>query len=105
MERSEYFSILAGETGVVFRILGIVSLLPLVIVPLTREWGMFLPMASVPVAFTLLGRLLSTRHPPAGEARLSIVLGAVAIIWLFCALIGALPFALGAGMSATDSLF
>jgi trk system potassium uptake protein TrkH len=105
MERSDYFSILAGEMGVIFRILGIVSLLPLVIVPLTREWGMLLPMASVPVAFTLLGRLLATRHPPSGEARLSIVLGAVAVIWLSCAAIGALPFALGAGMSYTDSLF
>jgi trk system potassium uptake protein TrkH len=105
MERSEYFSILAGEMGVIFRILGMVTCLPLVIAPLTGEWGMILPMASVPLAFTLLGRALSTRHPPAGEARLSIVLGAVAIIWFSCAAIGALPFTLGAGMNYTDSLF
>jgi trk system potassium uptake protein TrkH len=105
MERSEYFSILAGEMGVIFRILGLVTLVPLVIVPLTGEWGMLLPMATVPVAFTLLSRALALRHPPAGEARLSIVLGAVAIIWFACAAIGALPFALGAGMQYTDSLF
>ena len=105
MERSEYLSILAGEMGVIFRILGIVTCIPLVIVPLTGEWGMFLPMASVPVAFTLLGRALSLRHPPQGEARLSIVLGAVAIIWFSAAVIGALPFTLGAGMPYVDSLF
>jgi trk/ktr system potassium uptake protein len=105
MERSEYFSILAGEMGVIFRILGIVSCLPLAIVPLTGDWGMLLPMATVPVAFILLGRALAIRHPPVGEARLSVVLGAVALIWFSCAAIGALPFALGAGMSYTDSLF
>jgi trk system potassium uptake protein TrkH len=105
MERSEYFSILAGEMGVIFRILGIVTCLPLVIIPLSGEWPMLLPMASVPVAFTLLGRALALRHPPQGEARLSIVLGAVAIIWFSCAAIGALPFTLGAGMHYIDSLF
>jgi trk system potassium uptake protein TrkH len=105
MERSEYFSILAGEMGVVFRILGIVTCIPLVIVPLTGEWGMLLPMASVPVAFTLLGRVLAMSRPSAGEARLSIVLGAIAIVWFACAAIGALPFSLGAGMSYSDSLF
>jgi len=105
MERSEYFSILAGEMGVIFRILGIVSCLPLAIVPLTGDWGMLLPMATVPVAFTLLSRALAVRNPPSGEARLSIVLGAVALTWFACAAIGALPFTLGAGMSYTDSLF
>jgi trk system potassium uptake protein TrkH len=105
MERSEYFSLLAGEMGVIFRILGMVSLLPLVIPILTGEWVMIPSMATVPVIFSILGRALATRHPPAGEARLSIVLGAVALIWLMCALIGAIPFALGAGMSYTDSLF
>jgi trk system potassium uptake protein TrkH len=105
MERSEYFSILAGEMGVIFRILGIVTCLPLAIIPLSGEWPMLLPMASVPVAFTLLGRALALRHPPQGEARLSIVLGAVAIIWFSCAAIGALPFTLGAGMHYIDSLF
>ncbi len=105
MERSEYFSILAGEMGVIFRILGFVTCIPLVIVPLTGEWGMLLPMATVPVAFILLGRALAMRHPPQGEARLSIVLGAVAIVWFSCAVIGALPFTLGAGMHFVDSLF
>ncbi len=105
MERSEYFSILAGEMGVIFRILGIVTCLPLVIIPLSSEWRMLLPMASVPVAFTLLGRALALRHPPQGEARLSIVLGAVAIVWFSCAAIGALPFTLGTGMHYIDSLF
>ena len=105
MERSEYFSILAGEMGVIFRILGLVTCLPLVIIPLAGEWQMLLPMASVPVAFTILGRALALRHPPQGEARLSIVLGAVAITWFSCAAIGALPFTLGTGMQYTDSLF
>ena len=105
MERSEYFSILAGEMGVIFRILGIVTCIPLVIVPLTGEWGMLLPMATVPVGFTLLGRALSLRRPAQGEARLSIVLGAVALTWFACAAIGALPFTLGTGMHYVDSLF
>jgi trk system potassium uptake protein TrkH len=105
MERSEYFSILAGEMGVIFKILGPVTCIPLVIIPLTGEWGMLLPMASVPVAFTLLGRALALRHPAQGEARLSIVLGAVAITWFSCAVIGALPFTLGTGMQYVDSLF
>ncbi|HUK37563.1 MAG TPA: potassium transporter TrkG [Methanomicrobiales archaeon] len=105
MERTEYFSILAGEMGVIFRLLGLVTWIPLVIVPLTGEWGMLLPMATVPVAFLVLGRVLAMRHPASGEARLSIVLGAVAIVWFAAAAIGALPFALGAGMRYTDSLF
>jgi len=105
MERSEYFSILAGEMGVIFRILGILSCLPLAMVPFTGEWGMLLPMASVPVAFILLGRALAVRHPPSGEARLPVVLGAVALIWFASAAIGALPFVLGAGMAYTDGLF
>jgi trk system potassium uptake protein TrkH len=105
MERSEYFSILAGEMGVVFSILGVVTCIPLAVVPLSGEWGMLLPMASVPVAFTLLGRALSLRHPPQGEARLSIVLGAVAVIWFSAGAIGALPFSLGAGMPYVDGLF
>ena len=105
MERSEYFSILAGEMGTIFRILGIVTCLPLVIVPLTGEWRMLLPMAAVPVIFTVLGWVLLRRHPPAGEARLSIVLGAVAIVWFTCAAIGAIPFWLGAGMRYSDALF
>jgi trk system potassium uptake protein TrkH len=105
MERREYFSILAGEMGIVLRILGVVTCIPLVIIPLAGEWGMLLPMASVPVGFTLLGRALALSHPPSGEVRLSIVLGAVALIWFACAAIGALPFALGGGMSYIDGLF
>lgn len=105
MERSAYFSILAGEMGVAFRILGIITFLPLVVVLLTGEWRMFLPLASVPVVFLVLGRALAMSHPPSGEARLSIVLGAVAIIWFTCAAVGALPFILGGGMSVLDSLF
>ncbi|MDD1670305.1 MAG: diadenylate cyclase [Methanomicrobiales archaeon] len=105
MERSEYFSILAGEMGVIFRILGLVTWIPLAVIPLTGEWGMLLPMASVPVAFLLLSRLLALGHPPAGEARLSIVLGAVALIWFANAAIGALPFVFGGGMSYLDSFF
>ena len=105
MDRIEYFSIIAGEMGEIFTLLGLVSCIPLLAIPVFGEWGLFLPMALVPVIFLLLGRLMVRIHPRTGESRLSIVLSAVALIWFCSAAVGALPFVLGARMPVTDSLF
>jgi trk system potassium uptake protein TrkH len=105
MDRIEYFSIIAGEMGEVFTLLGLVTCIPLLAIPVSGEWHLFLPMALVPVIFLLLGRLMVRIHPRTGESRLSIVLSAVALIWFSSAVVGALPFVLGAGMPITDSLF
>ncbi len=105
MDRIEQFSIIAHDIGNIFRFIGIGTAAPLVVAVIYREWGMILPMASVPATFLLLGTLLTLiphreRKPP-----LSAALMAVALIWLVAALVGALPFTLGLGMPYLDSVF
>ena len=105
MDRVEYFSIIAGEMGEIFTLLGFLTCIPLLAIPVFGEWDLFIPMILVPVIFLLLGRLMIRIHPGTGESRLSITLAAVAMVWFSAALVGAIPFALGAGMPFTDSLF
>ncbi|MDD1660502.1 MAG: diadenylate cyclase [Methanomicrobiales archaeon] len=105
MDRIEYFSIIAGEMGEIFTLLGLLTCIPLLVIPVFGEWHLFFAMALVPVIFLLLGRLMVRIHPRTGESRLSIVLAAVALVWFSSAAVGAIPFALGAGMPVTDSLF
>ena len=105
MDRIEYFSIIAGEMGEIFTLLGLLTCIPLLAIPVFGEWDLFFSMALVPVIFLLLGRLMVRIHPRTGESRLSIMLAAVAMVWFSSAVVGAIPFALGAGMPVTDSLF
>ncbi|MDI9633565.1 MAG: TrkH family potassium uptake protein [Methanolinea sp.] len=105
MKRLETLAIIAHDMGIIFEFLGGITLVPLLVLVLFSEWGMLLPMATVPATFFFLGLLIS--HIPRREyvPQLSVALAAVALTWLAVAVIGAFPFVLGLGMSWTDSIF
>jgi trk system potassium uptake protein TrkH len=96
---------IAHDVGRICRFLGFLSLLPFVVLVIFREWDMLLPMASAPVVFLILGYLLDRVRVRDYEPPVSIMLVAVAIAWFLVAVIGALPFVLGMGMSYTDGIF
>jgi trk system potassium uptake protein len=105
MKRIEHIAMIAQDMGLIFEFLGIASLLPFLVMVVFREWGLFLPMATAPLTFLVLGYIIS--HLPSRdiEPSFSVTLSAVALSWLAIALIGALPFVFGLGMSYTDSVF
>ncbi|MCK8518927.1 TrkH family potassium uptake protein [Methanoculleus sp. 7T] len=105
MDRFEQFSTIAPDIGNIFRYVSIGTAVPLVVAVIYREWEMILPMASVPVAFFLLGTLLTLVPRQEREAPLSAALMAVALIWLISALVSALPFVLGLGVPYLDAVF
>jgi trk system potassium uptake protein TrkH len=105
MDRIEQFSIIAPDIGNIFRYMSIATAVPLVVAVIYREWGMILPMVSVPVVLFLLGSLLVRVPRQEREAPLSAALMAVALIWLAMALVSALPFCLGLGVPYLDAVF
>jgi trk system potassium uptake protein TrkH len=105
MKRYQHLAMIAHDLGMVSELLGAVTLTPLIVLVIYREWNMFIPMLSVPTTFVILGLLIS-RVPRSEHApHLSVALVAAAISWLAVALIGALPFVIGLHMSWTDSIF
>lgn len=105
MDRIEQFSIIAPDIGNIFRFMSAATAVPLVVAVIYREWEMILPMVSVPVVLFLLGTLLVRVPREEREAPLSAALMAVALIWLTIALVSALPFCLGLGISYLDAVF
>jgi trk system potassium uptake protein TrkH len=105
MDRIELFSTIAPDIGDIFRYISIVTAVPLLVALIYQEWEMILPMASVPISLLLLGTLLAHIPRQEREAPLSAALMAVALIWLVCALVSALPFALGLGVPYLDGVF
>lgn len=105
MKRIEHIAMIAHDMGHIFEFLGVVSLLPFLVLVIFQEWDLILPMASAPLAFILLGYLIS--HIPHQDLQpsSSVTLAAVALSWLAIALIGALPFVFGLHMSYVDSVF
>jgi len=105
MRRLRHLSTIIADLGDIFIFVAPVSCVPLVIAVLFSEWNMLLPMAAVPVIFSLLG--ISLRSIPRSErgVRLSTALCSVALFWFFCAMISGVPFMLGLHMSFTDALF
>src|SRR5512145_3546945 len=105
MTRIEQIAMIAHDMGLIFEFLGVASLLPFLVLVAFREWSLLLPMATAPVTFFVLGFLIS--HVPYRdiEPSFSITMSAVALSWLVIAVIGALPFMSGLGMSATDAVF
>jgi len=105
MKRIEHIAMIAQDMGLIFEFLGIASLLPFLVMVIFREWYIFLPMATAPLTFLVLGYIIS--HLPSRdiEPSFSVTLSAVALSWLAIALIGALPFVFGLGMNYTDSVF
>ncbi|MDD3857654.1 MAG: potassium transporter TrkG, partial [Methanoculleus sp.] len=105
MDRFEQFSTIAPDIGNIFRYMSVATALPLVVAVIYREWEMILPMLSVPVILLLLGLLLLRVRGEGREPPLSASLMAVALIWLVIALVSALPFSLGLGISYLDAVF
>ena len=105
MKRLETLAIISHDLGVIFEFLGIITLVPFIVLLIFGEWEMVVPMASVPLAFLILGLLISRIPARDYVPQLSVALAAVALIWLAIALIGSLPFVLGLHMSWTDGIF
>ncbi|NLB01685.1 MAG: TrkH family potassium uptake protein, partial [Methanomicrobiales archaeon] len=105
MDRIERFSTIAPDIGDIFRYISVGTALPLVVAVAYREWDMILPMLSVPVTLLLLGTFLARTPRGKREAPLSTALMAVALTWLVMALVSALPFCLGLGVSYLDAVF
>jgi trk system potassium uptake protein TrkH len=106
MKWIEYVSVIAHDMGMVFEFLGIASLLPFVVLAIFHEWTMILPMVSAPLSFFALGIILTRAAPrPEFSPPVSVTIVAVALSWFAIALVGALPFVFGLGMSYTDSVF
>jgi len=105
MDRIRQLSLIATDIGDILRFTSIGTCFPLLICIYYQEWDQFLPMAAVPAVLLILGSVLVRIPRPDREARLSLALFAVALIWMICALVGAIPFTLGAGMPYLDSVF
>jgi trk system potassium uptake protein TrkH len=105
MDRLNQYGVIADDVGSILRFISVATCLPLAVMIIFREWDMFIPMVTVPVILFLLGTLLVRLPIEDGETRLSQALFAVALIWIICAMVGALPFYLGWGMPYLDSLF
>jgi trk system potassium uptake protein len=105
MKRFEHVAMIAHDMGLIFEFIGIVSLIPLFVLAIFREWNMLVPMASAPLIFIVLGYAISHLPYTDIEPSFSITLSAVALSWAAIAVIGALPFMLGLHMSYTDGIF
>ena len=105
MTRIEHIAMIAHDMGLIFEFLGVASLLPFLVLVVFREWNLILPMATAPVAFLVLGYVISHLPYRDIEPSFSITMSAVALGWLTIAFIGALPFVFGLGMSSTDAVF
>jgi trk system potassium uptake protein TrkH len=105
MKRLEHIAMIAHDMGLIFEFLGLVSLLPLLVLAVFREWNMLVPMLSAPLIFIVLGYIISHLPYTDLEPSFSITLSAVALSWVAIAFIGAIPFMLGLHMSYTDGIF
>ncbi|HNX17880.1 MAG TPA: TrkH family potassium uptake protein [Methanoregula sp.] len=105
MKRLDHLAMILHDVGRICRFLGFISLVPLVVLAIFHEWYLLLPMASAPVVFLATGLLLTRAPTRDFEPPVSMVLVAIAITWFLIALVGALPFVFGLGMTYTDSVF
>jgi len=105
MKRLDHLAIILHDVGRICRFLGFVSLVPFVVLAIFQEWYLLLPMASAPLVFLGIGYLLTRAPTHDFEPPVSMVLVAIAITWFLIALVGALPFMFGLGMSYTDGVF
>ena len=95
MRRLLYLSTIAADLGDIFFFIAPLTAVPLVVAVLFAEWSLFLPMATVPVVFFLLGT--GMKHLPRNERenRLSTSLCSIALFWIACAMVSGLPFMFG----------
>jgi len=105
MKRFEHIAMILHDMGLIFEFLGIVSLVPLLVLIIFREWNMTIPMISAPLVFLVLGIIITHIPYEDLEPSFSVTLSAVALSWFAIALVGALPFMLGLHLSYTDAIF
>jgi len=105
MGRVQYFSTVLGELGGMLVFISPLTLVPLLLVPFTREWDAFLPMALVPALLFLVGEMMNLLPRRKSGIRLSAALCSVALVWLAFAAISAIPFMMVLKMSLVDALF
>jgi len=105
MKRLDHLAMIIHDVGLIFQFLGFVSLVPFVVLAIFGEWNLLLPMASAPLVFICMGKLISLLPRRDAEPVLSVTLVAVAISWFAIALVGALPFVFGMHMPYIDALF
>jgi len=105
MKRLDHLVMIIHDVGVIFQFLGFASLVPFVVLVIFGEWTLLLPMASAPLVFICMGKLISLVPGRDAEPPLSVALVAVAIAWFAIALVGALPFVFGLHMTYIDALF
>ena len=106
MRRSTHIQYIAHDVGNIFFVVALISLIPYLIIVWYQEWDQILPYTTVPMAFVVLGILLSrVPYDPKYTPPLSVAMLMVAMLWLLSALIGSLPFLLHAQFTLTDALF
>lgn len=105
MGRIRYFSMVLGELGEMLIFISPLTLLPLPIAAIFREWDLILPLALVPAIFFASGFLLNYLPRKKAEIRFSAALSSVALVWLAFAVISCIPFMLVLDLSFTDAMF
>ncbi len=105
MKRLQHLAIIAHDMGTIFLFLGGITLVPLLVAIIFREWELLLPMALVPVIFSLLGAAAGRIPKAIDVPRLSVAIVAVALTWIAVSLVGAVPFYFIAHMTPTDCIF
>ncbi|MFA5332362.1 MAG: TrkH family potassium uptake protein [Methanoregula sp.] len=105
MKRLDHIAMILHDLGRISRFVGILSLVPFAVLAIFQEWNMIVPAATAPLAFLLIGDILTRVPAPDYETPLSVTLVVVAMAWLLLAIIGALPFVFGLGFTYTDSVF
>ncbi|NYT05353.1 MAG: TrkH family potassium uptake protein [Methanomicrobiales archaeon] len=105
MHRAGSLRVMLPDMGTILLFLGMVSAAPLVVALWYREISVLPAMATAPALFLALGLYCARMPREDRESPLSAAIGAVALIWLVAAFIGAIPFTIALGMPFTDSVF
>ena len=105
MNRLQQYRVVTGEIGGILRYISAGTCIPLIVAVIFDEPEMIMPMVTVPVALFCIGSLFLELPRHEKDPKLSQAFFAVAAIWIICALVGALPFVLGGGMSYLDAVF
>jgi trk system potassium uptake protein len=105
MRRLEHISTILADLGDILTLLAPVTCVPLIVCLIFSEWEMFLPMASVPLIFLVIGIFFRQLPRSSQGSRLSAAMCSAALFWFACAVVSGIPFMLGMGMSFTDAVF
>jgi trk system potassium uptake protein len=105
MQRFEYITTIIADIGDIFSFVAPIACVPLIVSVIFSEWNMLVPMATVPVVFFLLGKLLKRLPRNKRERHLSTAFCSAALFWFLSAMISGIPFILGLNMGFTDALF